>query len=97
MAKVTPEQIEKAQPDVRLYEPNLALAAGPDGLDYYWRLYRDIKKHRRTLPRCLTTLIEIDPWQRDQAIALIRHDWPEAEIRIVKDLGGLDRVVIAEI
>ena len=94
---LTDEQVETAQPDVRLYEPHLALAAGPDGLDAYWHLLRELKKYRPVFPQRITALLEIDPSQRDQMLALIRHDWPEADIRVAKDLQGNDRVVVAEL
>lgn len=93
---LTTAQMGVLQPDVR-YEPAHALVAGPDGLDDYWELFRQLKKHRMELPRHTTIMIEIDPDQVSKSIRLIQHDFPEAVIRIEKDLQENERLIIADI
>jgi release factor glutamine methyltransferase len=90
---LTTTQWESAQPEVKNFEPREALEAGVDGLNAYWNLFRQLKRARALLPARITVLIEIDPAQRNRAIALIKHDFPEREPRVVQDLEGLDRVV----
>lgn len=94
---LTDHQVDTGQREVRDFEPREALVAGRDGLDAYWNLLRQIKRHRGTLPPRVTTLIEIDPSQRQSIIDLIRHDFPDARPRIFNDLEGFARVVITEV
>lgn len=79
------------QPEVRLYEPHLALVGGEDGLV----LYRRLAEQLRRLPR-LPQLIgfEVGQGQADEVLALLRgvHAWQESEI--VLDLAGIGRHVI---
>lgn len=94
---LTHDQWERAQPEVKEFEPRTALVAGADGLDAYWNLFRQLKRARVILPARLSVLIEIDPAQTSRAVSIIRHDFPESSPRVVTDLDGLERVVIAEI
>lgn len=94
---LTTRQWEDAQPEVRDFEPKEALEAGTDGLDAYWRLFRELLRHRSLFPVRLTVLIEIDPAQRERIRTLIQHDFPAAEPRVLADLAGRDRVVVAEL
>lgn len=93
---LTTKQMDRLDLDVR-FEPIRALVAGIDGLNAYWDLFRQIKKHRDLFPRYITVLIEIDPEQVERSIQLILHNFPEATIRVEKDLQNNDRVVIAEL
>ncbi len=94
---LTKNQMETLQPDVLNYEPHEALEAGSDGLEAYWRLFRQLSKERTHLPRHVSMLIEIDPSQTDRAIKLIQHEFPDAQPQIKKDLSGLDRIVIVDV
>jgi release factor glutamine methyltransferase len=94
---LTTTQWETSQEEVRDFEPKLALDAGTDGLDAYWKLFRELKRHRHLFPKLITVLIEIDPAQTSRVRALIRHDFPEAQPRVIKDLDSLDRVVVTEL
>jgi len=90
---LTQTQWENAQQDVKDYEPQIALTAGVDGLDLYWKLFGQIKKYRRLFPSELTVLCEIDPQQSHQIVALISRHFPLCDIQITKDLEGHDRIV----
>jgi release factor glutamine methyltransferase len=79
------------QPEVRLYEPHLALVGGEDGLVLYRRLCDQLRR----LPR-LPQLIgfEVGQGQAGEVLALLRsvHAWQEIEI--VPDFAGIQRHVI---
>lgn len=94
---LTDYQVDTGQRDVRDFEPREALVAGRDGLDAYWNLIRQLRRHRAVLPRRVTVLLEIDPSQRSTIKDLITHDFPDASPTVVKNLEGFDRVAIAEL
>jgi len=77
------------------HEPIGALQAGVDGLDAYFHLLKQIKKHRDLLPRHLVVLLEIDPEQVVSITNLIRHSFPESPVRVEKDMQDLERIVVA--
>lgn len=90
-------QWEEAQKEVSQWEPKEALEAGPDGLNDYWTLFRQLQQAQDRLPKSVHVLIEIDPSQIDSIQELIKHYFPHVELKTKKDLSGLDRVVIAKI
>lgn len=90
-------QWQNSDPGVRDFEPAAALTAGHDGLDFYWRLIRDLKQHRHLFPSQLTVLLEIDSGQTEKIISIIKHNFPAVEPGIFKDLEGWDRIVVVEI
>jgi len=90
-------KMENIQPEVRDFEPRLALVSGVDGLDAYWELFRQLRAHRKILPRELIVLIEIDPEQRSLAEKLILHNFPDADIETYKDLHSDDRIVCVDV
>jgi release factor glutamine methyltransferase len=79
--------IDTLMPEVRDFEPRLALDGGPDGLDIYRALIPIAARRARQ-----AVLVEIGHDQGEAVSALFReaglHD-----VRITKDLGGRDRVV----
>lgn len=90
-------RIERLEPEVKTYEPHIALASGTDGLDHYFELFRQLRQNRKVLPRRLTMIIEIDPDQRAAVDKLIHHDFPGAKSETRKDMHGHDRVVEVEL
>ena len=77
--------IESLQPEVRRYEPHLALDGGEDGLDILRRIAKDLPSH---LAPGGVLLTEIGDDQGDAARVL----FPGCEVR--KDLQVQDRMVI---
>lgn len=71
------------------HEPKQALWGGKDGLDLYKKLLEQIKN----LSLKTTTFLEIDPDQTEKIKPLIKKYLPVANIEILKDLSGLNRVV----
>lgn len=78
---------------VTRHEPRLALDGGADGLDLIRRLLADA-------PRWLAPggliLLEIEAGQGGSAAAAARAALPEAEVCVITDLAGLDRLVRIE-
>ena len=78
------------EPDVRDFEPISALVAGPDGLDFYRRL---VAEAGNMIADDGFLALEIGINQAEALEALGQeHGWGRCEI--VKDLAGIDRVVI---
>jgi release factor glutamine methyltransferase len=84
-------EIERLAPEVRDFEPRLALDGGPDGLDAYRRI-------APALPRLLAPdgvgVLEVGAGQGRAVAALIAESLPQAAIRIDPDLAGRDRAVV---
>lgn len=71
-------------------EPTLALDGGPDGLDVIRRL---LGQSKRNLAPGGAILLEIEYRQGAQVAALARENFADADIHILKDLAGLDRLL----
>jgi release factor glutamine methyltransferase len=78
-------------PEITRFEPQTALLAGADGLDAIRRLIAQVAG-LQPVPRAL--LLEIGSTQGEAVTALARAAFPQAEVFIVKDYAGLDRVVV---
>lgn len=76
-------------PDVRRYEPGLALFAGPAGLDLLRRLLAEVPNHVR--PGAVLVL-ELGYDQGGAVAEMARAALPGARVRIVADYAGLDRI-----
>ncbi|KKW36677.1 MAG: Release factor glutamine methyltransferase [Candidatus Uhrbacteria bacterium GW2011_GWC2_53_7] len=83
------------QPEIRDFEPRLALEAGYYGLDVYWLFFRQLKEYRRCFGGSCVVLCEIDPAQDTKLPHLIREHFPEADMEILPDLHALPRVIRA--
>ncbi|MFA5853529.1 MAG: peptide chain release factor N(5)-glutamine methyltransferase [Patescibacteria group bacterium] len=83
---------KKAQPEVRVHEPKLALVSGKDGLDHYRALFKNLVRWKRA-PQLLA--IEAEPGQFEELTRLVRETLPTAKIEVLKDLHGDERVLIA--
>jgi len=90
---ISDEAFERLEPDVREHEPAMALKAGPKGLAAIDRIARDLSAILK--PNGLT-LIEIGHDQGLPASQILTKNGLE-RVRIVKDLAGHDRVVVARL
>lgn len=86
---IATDVIETLDPEVRVYEPRLALDGGPDGLDAYRRLAPEIL---RVLKPGGRFLVEIGYDQRTAVEALFRQAGA-IEVETLPDLSTHDRVV----
>lgn len=87
---VTVEELADAAPDVRDFEPHVALLGGADGLDVYRALLGSL---HGTLRDGARLLFEIDPRRAETVSSLITDAFAGAETVVVQDLAGHDRVV----
>lgn len=86
------KEIPSLQPEVRLYEPHLALIGGEDGLEPYRRLAEQLPE----LPKQPTLVgLEVGIGQAEAVAALLRSCASWDEISFVQDLAGTHRHVIA--
>jgi release factor glutamine methyltransferase len=82
---------ERLAPEIVAHEPREALYAGDDGLSTIRRI---VAGARGWLVPGGAFALEVDPGHASAVVALFRHAGFEAA-RIVKDLAGLDRHVVA--
>lgn len=88
---IAAEEMPELSPEVRDWEPHLALTPGGDGLDAYRVIARGAGA--RLMPGG-RLLVEIGPSQ-GQAVAALFASVGLSEVRILTDLDGRDRVVAA--
>jgi release factor glutamine methyltransferase len=81
---------ETLQNDVRKYEPHEALISGPSGLEVLFRLIDEAPRH---LAPAGTLMLEISPEQSKAVAGRMDSSGRFEDIRVVKDLPGLARVV----
>lgn len=86
--------LAEVEPDVRAYEPRLALDGGPDGAAVYRRLLAAAPAYLR---HGGALLLEIGSWQGELVAGLLREAFPTAAVEVRQDLAGRDRVVFAEL
>jgi release factor glutamine methyltransferase len=91
---VAPRDAVTLPPDVRAYEPALALYGGGDGLDHLRRLFAEAPAHLR--PGAVVGL-EFGYDQRAAVEALARAAFPGCAVRVGADYAGWDRYAILRI
>ena len=84
------EVIPTLMEDVKDYEPHTALAGGKDGLVFYRRI---VEESSKVLDKNGILAFEIGHDQGEEVKELMTNKGYD-DVRIVKDLAGLDRVVI---
>ena len=85
-------QFRDLQPEVRVYEPRIALDGGEDGLDHYRRLIGCAGQYLRSSG---WLLLEVGNTGVDPVKQIIRNTLIYEDISHVDDLAGLGRVVLA--
>ncbi|HZH58562.1 MAG TPA: peptide chain release factor N(5)-glutamine methyltransferase [Metabacillus sp.] len=87
-------EIETLSPVVKDHEPMRALAGGEDGLDFYRRLINDMQS---LLSDQALIAFEIGAGQGKDVKNLLENALPEAEVEVVYDINGKDRMVFATV
>jgi release factor glutamine methyltransferase len=91
---IAERDVETLEPEVRDWEPEGALLAGPEGLDVLAVLVAGAAAH--LAPDGLLAL-EVGDGQAARVAELIGETGRFAPARIVRDLAGKDRIVLAEL
>jgi len=81
------------QPEVRDFEPEIALIAGPGGREVHQKIIEAapafLKKHG-------SLIMEMGEGQAEALLAMVNKDGRYAAPEILKDLAGIDRVIVAQ-
>lgn len=85
-------EINDLMDDVKNYEPHTALSGGRDGLDFYKRI---TEQSINVLNESGILAFEIG-YNQGTAVKELMEEKNFIEVKIVKDLAGLDRVVIGK-
>ncbi len=83
------EEIETLMDEVRLHEPYMALDGHEDGLYFYRRIAEEAPKHLRAGGGLF---LEIG-WDQGESVSELLRAQGFVDVKVVKDLAGLDRVV----
>jgi len=87
---ITDKDMEELSPEIRLFEPRLALAGGEDGLDKIRQLCRQISD--KLYPGG-SILLEIGLGQAGDLTSFLQDLYPSGRIKVTPDYAGIDRVV----
>lgn len=87
------KEIDKLQVEIRSYEPRLALDGGIDGLDFYRKISAQAKEF---FVNGGLLIYEIG-YDQGQAVSEILRKEGYKDIKVLKDLNDLDRVVICNL
>jgi release factor glutamine methyltransferase len=83
-------EFKDLSPEIRDYEPTMALAGGRDGLD---KIQQMLEQMPGKLSYGACFLLEIGQGQDEMVTSLINSYFPQASIEFISDLGGIERVV----
>ena len=86
------KDMEGLMPEVRLYEPMRALFGGEDGLDFYRRIIKGAGRHLKA-GGSLCFEIGMD---EGKEVSELLSAAGFSDVRIIKDLNSLDRVLCAK-
>ncbi len=81
------------QPEVRDYEPSLALFAGPDGTELHRRI---ISVAPRFLKDNGTLIMEMGLGQSAKLAQIVEKQGSYRAVDVLKDLAGIERVMVAQ-
>ncbi len=87
---VTEAEWAGLSPEVRIFEPRSALVPGPEGLEITARIIAGAPAHLRAMG---WLLVELGAGQYPKAAELARQALVYDDIRAVKDLAGIERVL----
>jgi release factor glutamine methyltransferase len=90
---IAEDELEGLEPEVRDYEPRVALTPGPDGLTFYRRIADGLAEHLRPDG---AVLLELGYGQAQAVIEILKSSG-FASATLINDLAGIPRVVRANI
>jgi release factor glutamine methyltransferase len=83
-------EFKDLSPEIREFEPMIALVGGEDGLDKIQQMLGQMPE-KLSYGACF--LLEIGQGQGEMVTSLISSYFPQASIELISDLGGIERVV----
>jgi len=83
-------EYKKTEPEIKLFEPKIALVGGSEGLDFYFKIAKILHKSMNKNSRAF---IEIGALQARKTTEIFKNQGLEC-IKVAKDLSNLDRVLI---
>jgi len=83
-------EFKDLSPEIKKFEPMMALAGGEDGLDKIQQML-DQMPEKLNYEACF--LLEIGQGQGEMVTSLTTSYFPQADIELISDLGGIERVV----
>lgn len=86
------EVVDGLMPEVREHEPRLALDGTEDGLEFYRRITEESVKY---INKNGWLMYEIG-CEQGEAVSKIMLDNGYEDVRVIKDLAGLDRIVVGK-
>ena len=84
------KEIESLEEEVKHHDPLLALDGGEDGLFFYRQITKECHKY---LNQDGTLIFECG-WNQGEEVSQIMKDHGFTNVKMIKDLSGLDRVVV---
>lgn len=81
------------QPEVRDYEPAMALFAGPLGTDFHQRIIASAPEYLKQHGRLI---MEMGLGQAEALVKLVRESKAYGAAEVLKDLAGIERVIVAQ-
>lgn len=87
------KEIDALQPEIRLFEPMLALDGGNDGLSCYRTI---LENACRFLKPGGTLLLEMGADQKKELLKIIHQHLPDQPVEFIKDLAGHTRVAAVQ-
>jgi release factor glutamine methyltransferase len=93
---VASRDLARLSPQVRDYEPLLALDGGPDGLEVYRSFFAALRAPgaRQILQQRARVYLEIGWNQGEEVRCMAQEAFPAAEVSVQVDYAGLDRIVL---
>ncbi|OQX96575.1 protein-(glutamine-N5) methyltransferase, release factor-specific [candidate division KSB1 bacterium 4572_119] len=88
---ISDSEFSELSPEVREHEPGTALSGGKDGLDYYLRI---AELSERLFNKGGLIALEIGANQADQVLNIFKKTGLFYDLKIIKDLNQLNRVLI---
>jgi len=89
---VSKEAMERLQPEIKGYEPVLALYGGEDGLDFYRRIIREVPRY---LKQQGGLIMEIGFNQARHVRNLFEKEKVFSGVEVKRDLAGIERIIKA--
>lgn len=90
-------QMKTLMPEVKDYEPEIALYGGEDGLDFYRIITKEAVKHLRKDNETGGYLVVEIGFDQGVSVPELFRNMGFSDVKVIKDYAGLDRVVMGHL